>query len=487
MLASSILLLGGCETYRPEPLEPIAAVDRVAAVRVATPLTADAVTLADALGWLREHGPELREAIAAWRTAHERAAVATPWSDPVLTLGPQLGFGSVAAGRELTGIAGLALAIPLGDRRAAADALDRARAETLRIDALLTARSLHLDLRGHLARLALGRTRREQLAGFATDAARGLDILRRAVELGRGTALDLALVELETARAEAAVLEVDASLQDEEATLARLTGVAATRFAHLAPSLAPSLPDAIPDAAALRAALVRSHPELVRRRCDHELAERRLRLEIERQYPDLTLGPTYQPDPGSDIDVVTIGVGLQIPLFARNRKEIAAARAARAEARERYDTAASRALAELDAALAAIERTRSRSRTFAERILPVAERHAELAQRAVAAGEADALRALEIQRSARLLRAEALQARLDELDAWLRLERAVGQRFVDLGDGGVDEMTPPAPLRESSDAEVERRALGPFDASDGTAHEGHDREPAAAGAQEDER
>lgn len=462
--------LAACATYEAQPLGAMEAVALAAEAREAVQLPdgAEAVTMEVAVRWMVAGNPDLRRALAAFEAAAGNADVDTPLPDPQIQVGPRYGFGSDVTTSLWSGFLQSAFTIPTGDRRAVNDALEEARAEGARTAWILEFRGRVLDLRAGLARLVLSRARLTELEGLAEAAERGAALVRRGQRAGTTTALDVALAELEAARARAAVL--GAREQELEAThaVAALTGVPADRFARLSPDLAPVLPDGPPPGEALRPLLARHHPELVRRRAEYVVAEHELHLQVELSRPDLQIAPSYTGENGDDIHVLQLGFQFSLPVFDGNVKGIRAAEERREELRAGYAAAASELLAELDASAAGVHMARERVRGLREDLLPIADRSAELVGRAMEAGSTDALRVLAVERAARELRAEALAAELHLAERWARLERAVGAPLLDLGGMGrgdwprAHETDQPPPR----DEDAARAAFGPFEDTD---------------------
>ncbi len=468
----ALCLTASCASYEPQPLDPRAILERVdVARRTPAPEDAPVVDHAQALRWLVEQSPDVQEVLATWRTAHERARIPTPWPNPTIMVGPQYGTGSGFTDSAWTPMAQLTIRIPISDRLGAQDALDSARAERLRIDALLRIGELERAVLGDLAQLHLARLKADELGALADGAALAASVMARSVlDAGRGSALDAAVLELDAARARTDAVAAERDVDVVLHRLATRLGVSAERLSAIDPSVADWLPadDTELDEPSLRERLLRNQPELVRLRTDYEVAERALRLEIEQQYPDLQLGPQYNAEPGGDLEVWGLSIQLLAPLFDRNQKAIAEALAHRDEVRTRYESATRRALSELDAAQRAVTRETERLANLREQVLPLASAHAALARRAAQAGEGDALRILEIERNARRLRAEALEAERDTLTAWRRLEEAVGAALLG-ADAPRTVLASTSP--EVDDEDVARAAFGPWeqdDSRDGT-------------------
>ncbi|MCA8969937.1 MAG: TolC family protein [Planctomycetes bacterium] len=81
-------------------------------------------------------------------------------------------------------------------------------------------------------------------------------------------------------------------------------------------------------------ALSREHPKLRELAARYEVSEQKLRLEVARQYPDITLGPNYERE--GKTDRYGLSLGISLPLFDQNQRAIADAKAERTAARSRY-------------------------------------------------------------------------------------------------------------------------------------------------------
>jgi outer membrane protein TolC len=164
-------------------------------------------------------------------------------------------------------------------------------------------------------------------------------------------------------------------------------------------------------------------------------AEKSLALEVERQYPDLTLGPGYGTQDGSRQFV--LGLGLRLPIFNANRRAIAEAEAGRELARVSFAAAvealeADRADARTDWQAASAQRALVESA-----VLPLAEaQDADLRKLFALGAEIDALVLLDgVQRQN--------DARLALVDA-LRAESLAAIRLWELGCQGQERAAAPS-------------------------------------------
>lgn len=69
-------------------------------------------------------------------------------------------------------------------------------------------------------------------------------------------------------------------------------------------------------------------PSLRAAMAEHDTSEAELQTEIRKQYPELEIGPGFEHEDGNS--KVGLGIGVRLPLWNRNRQEIANARAERA-------------------------------------------------------------------------------------------------------------------------------------------------------------
>ena len=159
-----------------------------------------------------------------------------------------------------------------------------------------------------------------------------------------------------------------------------------------------------------------SRADVLRAITDYDLAEAALRLEVAKQYPQVSIGPGYTYDHG--VDKLPFNLSLALPTYDLNQRAIAQAEAARTAAGRALELRQANALAAVDTAAAALVAARANAERVAALELPAARRTAANAARAVKAGEADRVDDLAAQ-------AAELDAELNLLDA-RRAARAAG-------------------------------------------------------------
>jgi outer membrane protein, heavy metal efflux system len=300
-----LILLPGCafERYQREPLESQRVVAELVEERrvlsfSAEPAGSEAFSLSDAAQLLSERNPDLRVARAAYESAAAAAAHDTPFPNPVLSVGPEFGFGADAASPYVVPLLRFGLVIPTAGKRSKQDDVQLAQADVLNVDYVTKCGELYLELRREYVALTVARARERVQREIVAAAAQTLAAARRLVDAGGAEAFDVSLFRLEHARERSRAFEAQRVVADAESDLAGLLAVRPSALSSLSAQMLPSLPEHGRDLDALRAKLTETHPALLRAAARHELAERELRLEIAKQYPDLILGAGVKGESG---------------------------------------------------------------------------------------------------------------------------------------------------------------------------------------------
>jgi len=377
------------------------------------------------------HGPALKESRAEYETALAYARIKTPWTNPVVEVGPSYGFGpDVGKLYRLQPFGSLGFTIPTAGKRKRQDELNRVSAEMLYIDMQAKHRELYLGLRRLYAQWTLGRSKLEARRKIEESATKSVAVGKKLVEAGFATALDVGLLDLEAARIRAETLNALREQADVEGTLSETLGVHTEHFKVPPDPTLPELPGAVRKLMELREMLVTNHPELARQRARYQVAEAELRLNIAKQYPDFHFGPSYERDTGEKKSVLGLSLGIELPLFDRNQLGIASSKARREEVRAKYEAAANRALAALDRAWRNIQLASEKLTLIKTVLVPKAEANIALAKKSIEAGATDALRFLETERGQRAVLLEALEAEFEVHASWVELEQAVGLPLI---------------------------------------------------------
>lgn len=274
-----------------------------------------------------------------------------------------------------------------------------------------------------------------------------VELLRRRLSAGEASRPEVTRAEIELSRLEIEVRANETRIRTSLAALAASIGVPESalegasfrgfgRWAVGRWDLGEPPPE-LPLAAAREPGILQRF-DVRRALLEYDAVEAELRLEVAKQYPDLTIGPGYVYDQG--LNKLAFSFSMPLHLFDRNQGPIAEAEARRSEAQARFLALQARAIGEIEGGT---ERYRSALAELAEaRSLSARQRETEQALgRSFAAGAADRL-------DVAMSRAELSALARSELLALRHAEEALGDLESAL-ERPLEESAPvPEPLPE---------------------------------------
>ncbi len=421
LVIAAALFITGCRTYESEPLDP-ADILQTLETRRRVDAPAGVVELAYVVDLARERSPSLLTAREAEATARALADLPTPLPNPSLDVGPILlsgpGIGSATRwGFEAVG----GWMLDLNGNRAAATELRGAEARAAAVELAVRERGSYLALRRGFVALVSAERRASALAEAEAGARSAAVAVRRMVDAGQASALDVTDLDVEAARAAAAILSAREAAGDARAALSAEAGITSDLFTSVE---APEAPTEPPSRESLIEMLASGHPDLDALRAEYDVAEAHVRTVVAARYPGVELGPGYEYE--EKTDRYSLGLGFELPIFDRGDLEITAAEGERSNVRARYEATLTRLIGDVEAALSRLTLRRARHALLTERVAPAARRGLDLARRGLESGALDGLRYLHAVRTEREVRLDVAAAEGDVLDAWCDLESACG-------------------------------------------------------------
>ncbi|MEW5982543.1 MAG: TolC family protein [Acidobacteriota bacterium] len=376
------------------------------------------LTEAEALARVSLESPRIRAIRAQLDLARADSLAASRWPNPAVTFNRE----SVSGVTESFMLVSQPLPVTGRRRLAGQSASAEASATGLRVDDLI--RRIHADARRAFVDLSAEQMRARELTSALADIRALAAVLAAREAAGDAAGFD-------RLRAEREALDIDASLAETRARVARAQGALARFFfpvpdprdLHAAPLTGERAPIPGPDDLAERAEAAR--PDLLALERDIEAArlagDAALRSRIPE--PEVVAGlKTSSARDSRNGSVVSLVVS--IPLFDRARPE-----RARADARERLAAAERDALrAEIGAAVRALrhetEERRAAADTFRQAGLTASDALRRIAQLSYDAGERSILELLDAYRAASDARVRLIELEIAAAHAEIDLELA---------------------------------------------------------------
>jgi cobalt-zinc-cadmium efflux system outer membrane protein len=454
------LALAGCHTYAPRPLdaaahrqawlarshadEGLAAFARRLAESEAGEATgfdpSDGVSLGEGEVITLFFNPDLRLARLRAELAGATAEHAGKWEDPLLGVDAERILSSVDDPWVVGGTVGIT--IPISGRlkveKAVANAAQHAELQRL----AATEWSTRLSLRAAWLEWTAQTLRAGQARELSGRLERILSIVSEMERVGELSQIEARLFRIEGATRESALRAMDARTRQLELGLRALMGLSPRAPLPLVPASFASA-----DTTSVRSleALEDRNPGLAVLRHEYNVAEESLRLEIRKQYPDITIGPGFGTDEGDERFL--LGVSLPLPLWNRNQQAIAEARIRREIARASFEGEMERLAGRIEAAQAEGDAARAARESLEHVIVPMVEEQDSQARRVAELGEVDTLLLLETVTRLHDTKAALIDARLAEALAAARLQELLGPPQVSPPAGaGV-----PAPDSKATD------------------------------------
>ncbi len=248
-------------------------------------------------------------------------------------------------------------------------------------------------------------------------------ITNRLEAAGELTRVESRLIRAEALSVRADLIAAQQAELDARLRLLGLMGVLPTDEVNLLAAFPATEPPQVEDEVHR---LVEFNTALGVRRVEYQLAEEALRLEVRKQYPDITIGGGYGSE---DDDRLLLGVSLPIPALNANRAGIADARARRDRARVAAEVTFENLSRELVAARAAVRAAQQQRAAFETDLVPLLSEQASEVERIADLGEVDTLLLLETVTRGFDARSMLLDLRASEVKAINELTRLLGPSF----------------------------------------------------------
>ena len=261
-----------------------------------------------------------------------------------------------------------------------------------------------------------------------------VDYLERRFTNGEASALDVARERINLSQARLALRDAERQAADARARLAAGVGVPLRAIEPVQLALgAFDQPVEAPDLRALSAGSLRQKALLERTDvqgllAEYEASQSALRLEVAKQFPNVTVGPGYTYDQGDDL--YTFGLSSELPIFNQNQGPIAEAEARRREAAARFIALQAKVIGDIDRAVEAY-RAAQRSLATADELVRAERQRRERIDRSFRLGEVDRLAPLTAEQEQAVVELARFEALVQQREAMAAIEDAVQHPMFD--------------------------------------------------------
>jgi outer membrane protein TolC len=342
------LWLGACASYHAQPLHPRQSAQIFGARRLDSPMLRDAVTKllpqappqwpppqwnrAELLAVALADNPQLAVVRAQVGRSLAQQIVAGEMPNPTIELQSEYAL------HDVPWLYGVAFELPLRSPTLRRLQISQAQIATSRQrwQLMVTTWAVRSNLMAALSQWQSARQRNTLLDTLARDQEELLQQQRARVEAGEDAPATVVPVQDALLQAQQQQGEARADAQHAQSDAAAALGVPPQALDGLRldwPHWGIPPQVAADELQAARTSALLSRADLAAAIDDYAAAENKLRQAIARQYPQFTLGPGYYFDHG--VHKFPFDVGLTLPLFNRNRGEIAEAHASRELAGQR--------------------------------------------------------------------------------------------------------------------------------------------------------
>ncbi|MBF0196164.1 MAG: TolC family protein [Planctomycetes bacterium] len=398
-------------------------------------------TFTDAAKILEKHNRELQLLHQQYKASLELAKIKSPWPNPSIEFGPAFGGrleDTVASSRQ--GFLSLAFQIPLGPRLSRNDDLKNILAQQSYTSKVIQHRTLYFKLKEAYLKYAFSAIKTKQVAELQKSLATFRRSLEKSIQAGLGTSLGLfdTNIRLTNLELEAKDLVIEQIKNSE--SLAQLLDVDLKYIRELNFSQPSSIFNFWSEANLLEI-MTENNNQLAIDKMNFRKSDQVLKLELAKQYPDLSIGFSREQEVGEKTVITSIPLGIDIPLFDRNQSGISQAINQRKIHLRAYKNTLSELSTSLDSRIQLCKISLEQLDIIDKKLIPQYKQSMNEAQKAISFGSLDSLQYLDMR--ARYEEAHLKRIELQE-KAWLNvilLENLCGYPLLNM-NGQPNATTP---------------------------------------------
>ena len=423
-LATSLLLMASCQSYKEMELAPDPILQELEAQRAQ--ILSPEFSFTQAAQVMEKNNLQLKQLKSNYKNLQKVADLKTPWPNPEITAGPAF---SSDSGISNTGSAypfiGIGFSIPLGPRLRRNDDLNRLRALESFNEQVLAHRQLYFKLKQAWVDFALN----QSLKKSQEEISRTLELTAKTAKqlLEVGTATRLGVNGIKIRQAELRLKKIDQLIRSREALaqLSELLVVDAEQFSKLqVAELVPA--DHAFSLKELKQKLIKNNPNLARTEMSFHKADAQLRLELARQYPDLKVGFDFEEEVNDDTNTLSFPFSIELPLFDRNQQAIQASLGQRESALSSYRQELNQKLSQLSMLNRQHELAKQKLEHVQQVLLPLSRMQLKDARQSLEIGSINILRYLDLLTDSLQVELQARELHRESWHYFTQLQKLIG-------------------------------------------------------------
>lgn len=423
---SCFILFSSCQKYQKSPLPAVKDVIAIEQER-ALDRRFDFFAI---LEYTSEYSPDLRLIKQQYRNSVAYAKLKAPLFNPDISMGLSKGVSLASATtKSVQPFISLGYRVPLWGKRKLTQELEMLEAEALLQKKIILHRAIYRDLIQAFiqqANLAFIQSINEEILLFIEADLKYYKMLLLDGTIG---ITEFHSIENEKINFEFMQAKSQSELLTILSTIANISGIPIEKlnpqeFHFQIPQLK------LPIQEELLQIWIENSSELNQLRANYDISEKRLELEIRKQYPDLSLGGSYEKEPGETSQFYGLSLGMELPIFDRNQKSILLAHQEREQILLEYQTQVQKEKNRIDALVLQIQKLNTviemQEKKFQEFIRPNLEKQKhDFFNKRISVQEyfAARVKTFEMQR-------ELNEAKLLNNQSLLELENIIGFSFL---------------------------------------------------------
>lgn len=422
--------LNGCVKYEKKDLAPHQIFNEIEELRKSSSAQVKgSLSFVNSAEIMSNQNLQLKKIKSEYETFLKLAEKRTPLPNPNIEAGADFASPISSLLKNAAPFVAIGFTIPLGGKLKKNDELNRAKANRAFAEIQIQHRKLYLQLRESFISLITIKQKKilqEKIISSTNLLEKTLHLLR---ESGGVDLLEIGILELNNQQTKVSQFDLDLEYQEKLSDFSVLLNVENSLAENINISELP-LVKVTPDFESLKETMIENHFQLAIQRFDYEVAEKALRLEISKQFPDISLGGSHEQEVSDKSKIIGLRVGVDLPIFDRNQHGISQAFNEREVIRKAYEQTVSESLSVLKKTFDQLNIQITKNKYIEEILLKKAEQNLNIVEKNLKVGAVDILRYLEVVRSHQEISILALESKKELLQTWLHLEETIGKPIL---------------------------------------------------------